>query len=441
MKRNLFFFLLSLSLIGVAGAAEVVPGEYIIKLKKGVSPKSFFSNSRVQSMVNKTKRLRVRNTQIYRVKVNSNVKVATVKKLMSHPMIDFIEPNYILEVPRTKRSRAYSLRELPKDDMFNQLWGLHNEEDTDINVVPAWDKTKGRREVVIAVVDTGIDLEHPDLKENLWVNEAEANGKPGVDDDNNGYVDDIHGYDFIDQDSTPEDGHSHGTHCAGTIGAVHDSLGVAGVVKNATLMASKIFNADGRTTTAAIVEAITYSADNGAHVMSNSWGGGGASQAIKGAIEYANSKGSIFVAAAGNNGTDNDKRPHYPSNYEIDNIIAVAAYQKNGRGASFTCYGKKSVDVAAPGVNILSTVLDGKYASYSGTSMATPHVSGVVGLILAMNPEWLGKKGDKKLVKVDPKKIRDLLISTSTKTDELKDISVSGGRVDVDKALETILRR
>ncbi len=442
MKRNFIFLFLCLSLVSFissSSARESVPGEYIVKLKKGVSAKRFFTNSRMKSMIQKRKRLRVKKSKIYRIKVNSRVKISTVKKLKSHPMIEFIEPNYIYELPKFRKGKAYSLRELPKDDMFGELWGLNNTKDTDINAPEAWDKSFGTKKVVVAVVDTGIDLSHPDLKANLWVNKAELNGTPNVDDDGNGYVDDIHGYDFIDQDSTPEDGHSHGSHCAGTIGAVHDELGVAGVVKNATLMASKIFNARGRTTVAAIVEAITYSADNGAHVMSNSWGGGGASQAIKSSIEYANEKGSIFVAAAGNSSNDNDKRPNYPSNYEIDNMIAVAAYEESGKKAYFTSYGKKTVDVAAPGVDILSTVLNGKYAKYSGTSMATPHVSGVVALLLSMNPDFIGEKGEK-LVKLPATKIREILIKTSTKTDALKNISVSGGRVDASKVLNAVSR-
>ena len=234
------------------------------------------------------------------------------------------------------------------------------------------------------MIDTGIDYNHEDLKANSWTNEAEANGKPGVDDDNNGLVDDVHGYDFANKDGDPLDGHGHGTHVSGTIGAIHDNgIGVAGVMADVTMVAVKFLSDAGSGTTADAVLAIDYATSLGVDVMSNSWGGGGRSEALFDAIKRANEKGIIFTAAAGNSSSDNDQSPHYPSNYEVDNVISVAAHTNGDGLASFSSYGRRTVHVAAPGHKILSTVANNSYDVYSGTSMATPHVSGVLGLLLS----------------------------------------------------------
>ncbi|MFQ6078637.1 MAG: S8 family serine peptidase, partial [Thermodesulfobacteriota bacterium] len=282
-------------------------------------------------------------------------------KLRGNPMVEYAEPNYIV--------RALVL---PDDPQFNQLWGLHNTgqtggtPDADIDAPEAWDITKGDPTVVIAVIDTGVAYNHPDLddgtKRNIWTNDAELNGTPGIDDDGNGYIDDVRGWDFVGEDNDPTDYLFHGTHVAGTIAAIgNNATGISGVNWLASIMPLRIFGAFGYGDSAKAIEAITYAADNGARVINASWGGGGFSQALYDAIFYASDAGCLFVAAAGNGGDDgigddNDQDPFYPASYDLPNIISVAATDHNDNLASFSNYGATSVDVAAPGVAILSSL-------------------------------------------------------------------------------------
>ena len=293
--------------------------------------------------------------------------------------------NYFLDEPA-----AEPAQNIP-NDLQSALWGMHNtgqnggKVDADIDAPEAWALHTGRNDApVIAVIDTGVDYNHPDLKDNIWTNVGEIAGN-GIDDDGNGVIDDVHGFNAFANSGDPMDGHSHGTHCAGSIAGVGDNAqGVVGVNHHANLMPIKIFNNSGSTNAAAIVRGINYATKLGARVTSNSWGGGAASQAI---FDAFNSSPALHIMAAGNDGTDNDKSPHYPSSYDLPNNVAVAASDRNDARASFSCYGANSVDIAAPGKEILSTIPGGKYGVKSGTSMATPHVSGVAGLIVSMFPE------------------------------------------------------
>ena len=217
----------------------------------------------------------------------------------------------------------------------------------------------------------------------MWVNEAEANGEPGVDDDGNGYVDDIHGYDFANDDGDPMDGHGHGTHCAGVIGADHNGDGIAGLMGDVQLVGIKFLTDSGSGDTINAIKSIDYATQVGVHIMSNSWGGGGFSQALKESIERARDAGILFVAAAGNSNSDNDKRPMYPATYDVENIISVGAMDGKGNKSSFSSYGETTVHVFAPGSNILSTVPGDAYRKMSGTSMATPYASAALGMLLA----------------------------------------------------------
>ena len=251
----------------------------------------------------------------------------------------------------------------------------------------------------------------------MWTNEGEIPGN-GIDDDGNGYVDDVHGYDFANNDGDPMDGHSHGTHCAGTIGASHNAIGVAGVMRDVQFVGVKFLTDSGSGSTEAAIKSIDYATKIGVDIMSNSWGGGGRSEALQEAIERANEAGIVFTAAAGNSSTDNDSRPHYPSNYNVDNVISVAATTAADELASFSCYGRSTVHIGAPGHEILSTVKNGGYASYSGTSMATPHVSGVIGLFLAEN------KG------LTPLEIRNKVMVTSEPVAALRGKTINSGRIN-----------
>ena len=286
----------------------------------------------------------------------------------------------------------------PNDPRFGDLWGLNNTGQTggtpgaDIDAPEAWDLQIGEQNVVIAVIDTGVDYNHPDLAANMWVNPEEIPGN-GLDDDGNGFDDDIYGYDFYNNDGDPMDDHYHGTHCSGTIAAVgNNGNGVTGVNWNASIMALKFLNSSGSGNTTDAVAAVDYATWmklNGVPLvaMSNSWGGGGFLQTLEDAIAAANDAGILFIAAAGNDGLNNDSFPHYPSSYEVPNVISVAATDHNDQLAYFSNYGINSVDLAAPGVNIWSTVPGNGYESHNGTSMATPHVAGVAGLVISQFPE------------------------------------------------------
>jgi len=281
----------------------------------------------------------------------------------------------------------------PNDPRMIDLWGLQNNGQTggivdkDIDAPEAWDQQTGSKDILVGVVDTGVDRSHQDLSANMWENPNEIAGN-GIDDDNNGFVDDVYGWDFYDDDNNPDDGGSHGTHCAGTIGAVgNNGVGITGVCWKVNMVGIRFLGPWGGSTSDAI-KSIEYATKIGVDLTSNSWGGGGYSQSLKNAIDEAGLQGIGFVAAAGNGSYDNDSSPSYPASYSSDNIIAVGAHDHQGNIAWFSQWGNTSVDLFAPGVNILSTVPGNAYSSYNGTSMATPHVSGAYALLLASNPNW-----------------------------------------------------
>lgn len=372
-----------------AKAPESVPGEYIIKLKDTVSAKSSVTalTQQLGSYIKDT----IPSQNIVVIKrpvfeIQSNV----IKRLAQNPAVEIVEPNFIYRISKT-----------PNDPLLGQLWGLKNigQQDSerksgiagvDIGAEQAWDITTGSKDVVVAVIDTGIDYNHPDLKDNLWTNDAELNGKAGVDDDGNGIVDDIYGASFVDAakpTGNPLDDHGHGSHCSGTIGAAgNDGKGIVGVAWNVRIMGIKFLSASGSGSLEGALKGIDYATQMGAKIMSNSWGGGGYSETLKQAIERANAAGSLFVAAAGNESNNNDANPTYPATYDVPNVLSVAAVDNRGQIASFSNYGKTKVHVGAPGVNIYSSIINGGYDSWSGTSMATPHVSGIAVLLASNEP-------------------------------------------------------
>jgi subtilisin family serine protease len=334
---------------------------------------------------------------IYKVKLDSlegQSLEEVVKAYKRNPHIEYAELNYIVSINLTPNDPLYPLQwalnntgqMYPESGKYNTPPGTP---DCDIDAPEAWDIYTGRPDVIVAVVDSGVDYRHRDLGDNMWVNSGEVAGND-VDDDNNGYVDDIYGYDFVNSDSDPCDDHGHGTHCAGTIAAEGDNgLDVAGVCWNVRIMALKFLDSYGYGSTYDAVTAFYYAVENGAEVLSNSWGGSSYSYTTKEAIDYANSQGVIMVAAAGN---DNSDYPMYPAYYE--HMISVAATNSNDEKASFSNYGDW-VDIAAPGVDILSlraegTYLGTNYDDYttvaSGTSMACPHIAGACALLLSANP-------------------------------------------------------
>lgn len=320
-----------------------------------------------------------------------------VREYEASPDVEYAQPNYLLYPSKTANDTYYA----------NYLYGLNNTgqtvnrsagtPDADIDAPEAWDTTTGSQGTVVAVIDEGVDVNHPDLRDNIWRNPGEVAGN-NVDDDRNGYVDDINGWDFANDDASVYDpdpitgeGDEHGTHVAGTIAAQgNNGSGVTGVNWDAQIMSLKFLGASGGSTIDAVA-AINYAVNKGVKISNNSWGGGGYNQALYDAIKRADGAGHLFVAAAGNGGTDgvgdnNDTTPQYPANYNLPNVISVAATNNKDTLASFSNFGATSVDLAAPGVDTVSTYPEGYYGYMSGTSMATPHVTGVAALLKSQDP-------------------------------------------------------
>ncbi|MHC4911573.1 MAG: LamG-like jellyroll fold domain-containing protein [Planctomycetota bacterium] len=336
----------------------------------------------------------------------------------------YAEPDYEVKADAT----------YPFDPRFDELWGMHNTgqsggtADADIDAPEAWDIGTGSDEVVVAVIDTGVDYMHPDLALNMWENEAEKNGTPGVDDDGNGYIDDIYGYDFYNNDGDPMDDMSpiyHGTHCSGTVGAIGDNgEGVAGVCWTVKIMAVKFLNSGGSGWTSDAIKCVDYARLMGADVTSNSWGGGGYSQGLKDAIDAAGAVGMLFVAAAGNSSSNTDSNPHYPSSYDCESLISVMSTYRNDAKSGFSNWGPTTVDLGAPGSEILSCKKGGAYQYLNGTSMATPHVAGACALLWSMDPALSNSE------------VKDILLRTVDVT--LSGLCVSEGRLNLyDAILET----
>ena len=395
---------------GHGSPPDQVPGELIVKFRPGTrAPEREDARTRV----NGVRRRQYRMGAEHWVLGHGASATQAIERLRANPNVEYAEPNYIvsaLRVPNDPRyGEQYALRNT------GQLGGTPG---ADIRAEAAWDVTTGAGSVVVAVIDTGIDYTHPDLAANIWSNDGEVAGN-GVDDDGNGFVDDTRGWDFANDDNNPFDDAGHGTHVAGTIGAPGDNgLGVAGVTWQVRLMPLKFLNAGGSGTTADAIGAVEYATLMGADITSNSWGGGAFSQALLGAIREADAADILFVAAAGNDGINTDYSPMYPAAYDVANVVSVAATDRTDHLAGFSNYGVATVDLAAPGVDILSTVPGGGYATNSGTSMATPHVSGVAALVRAIAPD------------IDVANLRQRLMTQTDPLPWLGGVIASGGRLN-----------
>jgi subtilisin family serine protease len=357
---------------------------------------------------------------------------SVVAQYRSLPEVEYAEANSEIKLDHDDRGRNHLHAD---DEMFFRQWGLFNSGQNggaagaDISAMRAWTVTAGSDQVVVAVIDSGVDYSHPDLANNIW-------SRPPIimayrDDDltPEGPVDDIHGFNLTEDNGDPMDDNGHGTHCAGIVGAEGgNGIGIAGVNWNVKIMPLKFMNAEGTGTTKDAIEAINYVIDRkragvNVRIISASWGSTAKSRALEDVIRRAGQEGILFVAAAGNASSDNDQNPHYPSSYNLSNVIGVAALNRYDELATFSNYGAKSVHIAAPGAEILSTYLQNGFEEKSGTSMATPVVAGVAALVLAQNP------------KMSVEDLRARLLKSVDQIPSLKGKVLSGGRINAAKAV------
>lgn len=394
-----------------------VPQELLVKFKPvvGVSEINALNKRHGTSVISTNPA-----AHLMRLRIHGNDR--SVRQLISiyrkSGKVEYAEPNYIVQASV-----------VPNDPDFSQLWALYNSGQTggtpgaDISALEAWDIQIGDGSVVVAVIDSGVDYTHQDLAANIWINPDEIPGN-GIDDDGNGYIDDVRGWDFVGNDNEPLDDNSHGTHVAGTIAALgNNGIGVTGVNWNARIMPLRFLDADGRGSIYDAILALQYATAMGAKITNNSWGGSGFSQALEDAITEADAAGTLFVTAAANNGTNNDISPIYPASYDVANIIAVAATDHDQKLANFSNYGPSSVHLGAPGVNIFSTTPNDQYKHLSGTSMATPHVAGVAALLAAELPA---------LAHVE---IKQRLLDAVDPNPALKGKVITGGSLNAHRAL------
>jgi thermitase len=347
------------------------------------------------------------------------------------PEVEYAEANSEITLDHEDAGRKHVHAD---DEMFQRQWGLFNsgqsggQAGADISAMRAWAVTRGSEQVVVAVLDSGVDYTHPDLVNNIWTRPEII--KAYEDDDlTEGAVDDQHGFNVVEDNGDPMDRNGHGTHCAGIIGAEGgNGIGITGVNWNVKIMPLRFMDGDGAGTTKDAIEAINYVIDRkragvNVRIISASWGSTARSRALEDVIRKAYDEGILFVAAAGNASTDNDQTPHYPSSYNLGNVVSVAATNRNDQLASFSNYGANSVNVAAPGEEILSTWLEHGFSEKKGTSMATPFVAGVAALILSQNPK----------MSVDD--LRAKLLQSVDPLPSLKGKVSSGGRINAAKAV------
>lgn len=384
--RSLFCLVAVLGWMNPGFAQDFVPGEVIVKLKDRDSVKSSFMSKSSASMTLK-KSYPVLRTHKMALKSGADV-LATVDALKSDPDVEYAEPNYYLRKSSNEGAQGrvdYDSAQAAYYEVQAVSGSSFSQSSANIQAEQAWAlMSPGASAPVIAVIDTGVDYNHDVFDDTgaMWVNPGEIPNN-GIDDDNNGYIDDIHGWNFVANSNSPLDDDDHGTHVAGIIlGSTQNILASPLESAQIRIMALKFLDDQGIGTTSDAIEAIYYAINNGAKVLNNSWGGGGYSQALRDAIVSANNDDLVFIAAAGNQASNNDSYATYPANYDIPNVFSVAATNDYDYLASFSNYGKSTVHIASPGVSIYSTLAGNSMGYLSGTSMAAPFVAGLAAMMV-----------------------------------------------------------
>lgn len=409
--------------IGAQGQAvdtqsNVIPGEYIVKYKEGfehlASARPFFGGG--LDVVKSFPKTGTAVMRVNRLMASPADDAATMAQLASMPGVEVVARNRMVSIAAVT----------PDDQYYGRQYGQNIVEMKD-----AWEVTTGSKSITVGIIDTGVDYNHPDLVDNIWTNPGESgtdrNGRDkatnGVDDDGNGYIDDVHGWDFANDDNDPMDDNSHGTHCAGTIGGRgNNQKGIAGVNWDVSIVPLKFITSAGSGSLDDAIAAIEYAITMKLDVTNNSWGGPGDQEEEKlmtAIVKKAQDIGQMFVVAAGNEGSNNDRNAIFPANIKLDNVIAVAATDSSDDLASFSNYGKQHVHVGAPGVGIVSTVPRGGYSRMDGTSMAAPYVAGAVALIKAKYP------------RASVKELRNRIVKTGDVLGVLDGMVASGARLNV----------
>ncbi len=411
--------------------AATTPTELIVKLKPNSPRPDFGKNTQVQNLFDNVYILRNKDLTLVENTLKSNTNVLYVER-NQHAVKS---PLPQVESTSTEIAQKSVSASQFNDPKVNQIWSFDDASKNGVSVNSAYKihGTQATETIIVAIVDTGIDKNHEDLKSVLWVNPNEISGN-GIDDDNNGYIDDVNGINTLVRDSNGkatgnnQDTHNHGSHVAGTIGAKQNNgIGIAGIASNVRLMGIRTVPNTSDETDIDVAEAFIYAAKNGARIINCSFGKGTneGRNLIPDTLKYIQDKfGVLVIAAAGNSSEDIDKNPTYPANHPNDNLLIVASTTSSGGMSSFSNYGKINVDVAAPGSSIYSTVLNNKYASMSGTSMASPTTVGVAAEVLSQYPN------------LSPIQLKNVLMSSVTKISSFANKMASGGRIDLLKALD-----
>ncbi|HKX30064.1 MAG TPA: S8 family serine peptidase, partial [Blastocatellia bacterium] len=405
------------------------PGELIVKFREGVP---LWQQELITLAFGRSEKPIRGHHRLRRLTVKDGNDLSRAMEELNEldSLIEYAEPNYLV----TRAGDVGRTPPAPNDPKFPEQWALANTgqrggaEGADIGALAGWQQTTGSRATIIAVIDTGIDPGHPDLIHNLWLNREEAEGREGVDDDHNGYLDDLAGWNFVDDSSAIDDDHGHGTAMAGIIAAEADNGGgLSGVMWRARLMPLKALDRSGTGAISEVVEAIDYAAAQGASVINCSFGTEGYSQSLLDAIDRAAASGALVVASAGNQGADLAHTPYYPASYNLGNLIAVAASTNTDQLAEFSNWGADNVQIAAPGVEIVTTSAGGGYLRLTGTSAAAPLVAGVAGLLKTLRG-W-----------VSAQTVKQSLIDGARRSNSLSGRVSSGGLLSAGNAIAAMM--